>query len=45
MKYQIEGGSLPVLIVNLEVGEKLITEGGAMSWMSGNMKMDTSSGG
>lgn len=45
MKYQIEGGSLPVLIINLELGEKLITEGGAMSWMSGNMKMDTTSGG
>lgn len=45
MKYSIEGGSLPVLIVQLEPQEKIITEGGAMSWMSGNMKMDTTTGG
>lgn len=45
MKYTIEGGSLPVAVCELENGEKMITEGGAMSWMSPNMKMETTSGG
>ena len=45
MKYRIEGRTLPVLICELENGEKMITEGGAMSWMSPNMVMDTTSGG
>lgn len=45
MKYDIQGGNLPVVICNLEAGEKLVTEGGAMSWMSPNMKMETSGGG
>lgn len=45
MKYKIEGGSLPVVIIDLEQGEKLITEGGAMAWMSANMKMETTSNG
>lgn len=45
MKYDIKGGSLPVVICDLESGEKMITEGGGMSWMSPNMKMETVSGG
>lgn len=45
MQYSIEGDSLPVVICTLENGEKMITEGGAMSWMSPNMKMDTKGGG
>ena len=45
MQYEIQGGNLPVVICNLSAGEKLITEGGAMSWMSPNMKMETSGGG
>ncbi len=45
MKYQIQGETLPVVICELESGEKMITEGGAMSWMSPNMKMETTSGG
>lgn len=45
MNYCIEGEPLPVLICNLEPNETLITEGGAMSWMTSNMKMETSSGG
>lgn len=31
MKYHIEGDTLPVVICELEDGEKMITEGGAMS--------------
>lgn len=45
MKYQIQGDTLPVVICQLENGEQMITEGGAMSWMSPNMKMETTSGG
>lgn len=45
MKYEIKGENLPVVICNLEAGESLITEGGAMSWMSPNMQMETSGGG
>ncbi len=45
MNYQIEGGTLPVVIINLDAGEKVVTEGGGMSWMSPNMKMETSGGG
>ena len=45
IKYEIEGGNLPVLICYPEVGETLCTESGAMSWMSQNMKMNTNTGG
>lgn len=45
MNYEIIGGSLPVLICNLNPGETVITESGSMSWMSPNMKMETTSNG
>ena len=45
MKYEIEGGNLPVVICYPEVGETLCTQSGAMSWMSPNMDMATNSGG
>lgn len=45
MKYQIQGETLPVVIMELEANERIITEGGGMSWMSPNMKMETTSGG
>ena len=45
MKYEIKGDTLPVVICTLQPGEKMITEGGAMSWMTPNMKMETSSNG
>ncbi|MCM1186826.1 MAG: TIGR00266 family protein [Lachnoclostridium sp.] len=45
MNYSIEGEPLPVVICNLDAGETMITESGAMSWMSPNMKMETTSGG
>ncbi len=45
MNYSIEGEPLPVVICNLEAGEIMITESGAMSWMTPNMKMETTSGG
>ena len=45
MRYEIQGDTLPVLICHLESGEAMITEGGSMSWMSPNMKMETSTNG
>ena len=45
MNYTIEGGTLPTLILNLEAGETIMTEGGAMSWMSPNMRMETTTNG
>ena len=45
IKYQIEGGNLPVVICYPEEGQTLCTESGAMSWMSPNMRMDTNTGG
>ena len=45
IKYEIQGGSLPVVICYPEAGETLCTERGAMSWMSPNMKMQTNTGG
>ena len=45
MKYEIKGGNLPVVICELEAGETISTEGGAMSWMDPNISMDTKGGG
>ncbi len=45
MKYEIQGESMPVVICQLENGESLNCESGAMSWMSPNMQMETSGGG
>ena len=45
MKYEIKGGSFPVVICHLENGEKMITEKGSMAWMSPNMQMETKGGG
>lgn len=45
MKYTIKGDTLPVVICELNAGEKIITEGGGMAWMSPNMKMETTGGG
>ncbi|WP_455493657.1 AIM24 family protein [Eubacterium sp.] len=45
MKYEIKGGNFPAVVCQLDSGETMITEGGGMSWMSPNMKMDTVGGG
>ncbi len=37
MNYTIEGGSLPVLTINLEAGEKLISEAGGRTWSKGDI--------
>ena len=45
MKYQIKGETMPVVVCELEGGETVICEAGAMSWMTPNMEMQTSGGG
>lgn len=45
MKYEIKGDTLPVVVCYLEGGEQMITERGSMSWMSPNMKMETTTNG
>ena len=45
MQYEIQGGSFPVVVCNVSANETMITEGGGMSWMSPNMKMETTSNG
>ncbi|QQK08629.1 TIGR00266 family protein [Miniphocaeibacter halophilus] len=45
MEYEILGDNLPVVVCNLEDGESVISEGGGMSWMSPNMKMETTTRG
>ena len=45
MRYEINGDTLPVVVCYLEGGEQMITERGSMSWMSPNMKMETTTNG
>ena len=45
MKYEIKGEPMPVVICEMENGESLNCQSGAMSWMSPNMQMETSGGG
>lgn len=45
MKYSIEGGSFPVVKVEMTRGERLFTESGGMAWMSDDFKMDTNTRG
>ena len=41
MQYRIDGGQLPVVVCRLAAGESMITEKGAMAWMTPNMQMET----
>ena len=45
MKYNIIGDSTPAVVCELDSGESMITQSGAMAWMSPNMDMQTSAGG
>lgn len=45
MKYEIIGGNLPAVICSLTKGEKIICEGGGMSWMDDAFTMETEGGG
>lgn len=44
IQHQIEGGSLPVVICNLQPGQTICAERGSMCWMSPNMNMETNAG-
>lgn len=41
MEFEIKGDNLPVVICKLDSGEKMVSQAGAMGWMSENIKMDT----
>ena len=45
MRYEVKGGSLPVLVCQLEAGEQMVCESGAMSWMDDGIEMQTEGGG
>ena len=45
MQYKIDGGNLPVLKIQLEEGETVQCEAGAMSWMDNEIQMNTQAGG
>ena len=45
MKYDIKGAPLPVVECYMSSGEAIRCQGGAMSWMSPNMQMQTKTGG
>ena len=45
MKYSIEGGSLPAVIISLNAGEKLISEVGGRTWSKGDVTTETTSNG
>ena len=45
MNVEVKGAPLPVAICYLASGESIITEKGAMSWMSPNLEMQTKGGG
>lgn len=45
LRYEIEGGNLPILTCYPEMGQTLCSEAGAMSWMTPNMQMETNAGG
>ena len=45
MNYQIYGEPMPVVICNVNPGEAILCESGAMSWMTPNMEMQTVGGG
>ena len=45
MQYDITGTPMPVVTCTLQENERMITESGAMSWMSPNMRMETTSNG
>ncbi|MDR0411719.1 MAG: TIGR00266 family protein [Treponema sp.] len=45
MTYQIVGTPFPVVICELEAGESMTCQAGAMAWMTKNIRMNTNTGG
>lgn len=45
MRYEIEGGSLPALVINLEPGEGLVSQAGGRTWIKGSISTETKADG
>jgi len=45
MEYDITGGAFPLLICRLQKGESMKDDSGAMTFMTSEVKMETSTGG
>ncbi len=45
LRYEIEGGSLPMVVCYPQAGQTLCSESGSMAWMSPNVQMQTHAGG
>ncbi len=45
MRYDIKGGTFPVVVCQLENGEKMITEKGSMVWMCPWLELRSLGGG
>lgn len=45
MRYQIQGGNFPVAICDMDPGEAIVCQAGAMAWIRGNIQMETRGGG
>jgi len=45
LAYRIDGTIMPVVTIDLQPGQTVYSESGGMSWMTGNIEMETSSGG
>ncbi|MCA0355230.1 MAG: TIGR00266 family protein [Chloroflexi bacterium] len=45
LRYKIIGSVLQAAIIELDPGQMIFSESGGMSWMSGNVQMNTNSGG
>ena len=41
MEYKIYGTTMPLVELTLNKGERIVSQSGAMKWMSGGIKMDT----
>ena len=45
VSYRIDGTTMQVVTIELERGETIYSESGGMAWMSGNVEMNTNTGG
>jgi len=45
ISYRIDGTTLQVVTIELQPGEVIYSESGGMSWMTGNIEMNTNTGG
>jgi uncharacterized protein (TIGR00266 family) len=45
VSYRIDGTTMQVVTIELEAGETIYSESGGMAWMSGNVEMNTNTGG